>query len=231
MKVGLPRTPASSRSASASEPAPAASPAPPLAARFLADELAAAALARHRSAPAVQGRMARPRARARPRLRPAAATPHPSPPVAHAAAAVIAASPAGSGPACPSVASTVDSVLQALRVSMRAPCAAAPVASDGAVSRSPRPRHRFGMAAAPPTGSHPLDGLLCDPALLVKGLGSLSLLSVALGGPAKVPLLAGGAMPALGSLWVASLDSDEDDDDEELAPRSPLASSEGVVSG
>jgi hypothetical protein len=68
--------------------------------------------------------------------------------------------------------------------------------------------------------------------MLVEGFGSLLLLlSVASNGPADVPLPAGGALPAPGLLWVAFLDSDENDDEEELAPRSPLASSKGIVSG
>jgi hypothetical protein len=46
----------------------------------------------------------------------------------------------------------------------------------------------------------------------------LSLSAVALGDPAEVPLPAGDAMPALSLLWTASLGSDEDGDDEELAP-------------
>jgi hypothetical protein len=74
----------------------------------------------------------------------------------------------------------------------------------------------------PPATSN--SSLASDPAVLVEGLGSLSLsLSpAALGGPAEVPL-ADDELPAPSLLWVASLGSDEDDDDEELAPRSPLA--------
>jgi hypothetical protein len=58
-----------------------------------------------------------------------------------------------------------------------------------------------------------------------------SLLSVALSGPAELPLLNGEALPDPGLLCVAYLDSDEDDDDEELALRSSLTSSKSVVSG
>ncbi|KAK1663422.1 hypothetical protein QYE76_051581 [Lolium multiflorum] len=76
----------------------------------------------------------------------------------------------------------------------------------------------------PPATSN--SSLASDPAVLVEGLGSLSLsLSpAALGGPAEVPL-SDDVLPAPSLLWVDSLGSDEDDDDEELAPRSPLAGS------
>jgi hypothetical protein len=60
--------------------------------------------------------------------------------------------------------------------------------------------------------------------MLVEGLGSLSLSPVALGGPAEVPR-ADDALTAPSLLWVASLDSEKDSDDEELAPWSPLAGS------
>jgi hypothetical protein len=56
-------------------------------------------------------------------------------------------------------------------------------------------------------------------------------MSVATGGLAKVPLPTGDALSSLGLLWVAYLGSDEDEDDEESAPQSTLASSKGVVSG
>jgi hypothetical protein len=46
-----------------------------------------------------------------------------------------------------------------------------------------------------------------------------------------VPLPAGDALLAQDLLWVASVDSDEEEDDQELAPRSSLASSKGVVTG
>jgi hypothetical protein len=52
--------------------------------------------------------------------------------------------------------------------------------------------------------------------LKVKGLGSLSLPQVASGGPAEVPLFAGDVLLTPGLLWVASLGSNEDDEDEEL---------------
>jgi hypothetical protein len=58
-----------------------------------------------------------------------------------------------------------------------------------------------------------------------------ALLSVASGGTAKVPLPADDALLDLGLLWVASLDLEGDREDEDLVPRSPLASSEDVVSG
>jgi hypothetical protein len=70
----------------------------------------------------------------------------------------------------------------------------------------------------------PSSSLASDPAVLVEGLGSLSMSPVASGGPAEVPC-ADEALKAPSLLWVASLDSDEDDDDEELVPQSPLAGS------
>lgn len=105
-------------------------------------------------------------------------------------------------------------------------------AAAGRLAR-PRRRHRAVTAAAPSTGPRPPDGLLCDPAVLVEGLGSLSLPPVASGDPisADVPLPAGDVLPAPSLLWVASLSSNEDDDVEELAPQTPLASTKGVVSG
>jgi hypothetical protein len=54
---------------------------------------------------------------------------------------------------------------------------------------------------------------------------------VASGGLDEVPLPAGNALPALSLLRAASLGSDENNDDEELIPRSPLAATKGVVSG
>ncbi|KAK1617775.1 hypothetical protein QYE76_023292 [Lolium multiflorum] len=107
--------------------------------------------------------------------------------------------------------------------------------------RRPRWLHLFPPVFAPtcwpqlplPTaaGSCPFDGLLCDPSVLVKGLGSLSLLSVASGGTTEVPLPADDALQDVGFIWVASLDLERDGNDEDLVPRSPLASSEDVVSG
>jgi hypothetical protein len=47
--------------------------------------------------------------------------------------------------------------------------------------------HRSVMTAAPPTGPCPPDRLICDPAMLVEWLGSLSVLLVASGGHAEVP--------------------------------------------
>jgi hypothetical protein len=41
----------------------------------------------------------------------------------------------------------------------------------------------------------------------------------------------GVALPAPSLLWVASLSSDEDDDDEVLVPQTPLASAKDDVSG
>jgi hypothetical protein len=46
-----------------------------------------------------------------------------------------------------------------------------------------------------------------------------------------VPHCADVELPVLSQLWVASLSSDEDDDDEVLAPQTPLASAKDVVSG
>jgi hypothetical protein len=57
--------------------------------------------------------------------------------------------------------------------------------------------------------------MLCDRAMLVKGIGSLSLSSVAV----VVPLRAGDAMPVPSLLCDGSLGSDEEDDGDELAPR------------
>jgi hypothetical protein len=45
-----------------------------------------------------------------------------------------------------------------------------------------------------------------------------------------MPLSIGVALPTLDLLWIASLASDDDYDNEELAPRSPLASTKGVAS-
>jgi hypothetical protein len=59
----------------------------------------------------------------------------------------------------------------------------------------------------------------------------LSLSLVASGGPVVVPLHASDVMLVPSLLWNASLGTDEDDDDEELAPQSPLASAKGVVCG
>ncbi|KAK1644447.1 hypothetical protein QYE76_062252 [Lolium multiflorum] len=72
--------------------------------------------------------------------------------------------------------------------------------------------------------------LSSDPAVLVEGLGSLSLspLPVASDGPVEVSC-ADAMMPAPSLLWVASLGSDDDDDDEVLAPQTPLAGSVHVV--
>jgi hypothetical protein len=47
----------------------------------------------------------------------------------------------------------------------------------------------------------------------------------------KLSLPHGVALPASSLLWVASLSSDEDDDDEVLVPQTPLASAKDDVSG
>jgi hypothetical protein len=60
----------------------------------------------------------------------------------------------------------------------------------------------------------------------------MSLLSAASGGPiSEVPLPTGATPPAPSLLWIASLSSDKDEDDEVLASQTPLASAKGVVSG
>jgi hypothetical protein len=77
-----------------------------------------------------------------------------------------------------------------------------------------------------PAVSRLRDGQLYGAAVVVEGLGSLSLLQDVSGSPVcEVPLRAGAAMPALSELWVASLSSDDDEDDE------VLASTKGVVAG
>ncbi|KAK1646404.1 hypothetical protein QYE76_064209 [Lolium multiflorum] len=77
----------------------------------------------------------------------------------------------------------------------------------------PRPYHRNRTVtvAVTPTGPRSSDGLLYDPAVLVEGLGSLSLPPVASDGHAEVA-------------------SDDDDDIGELAPQSLLTSTTGTVS-
>jgi hypothetical protein len=69
--------------------------------------------------------------------------------------------------------------------------------------------------------------------LAVVGLRSLSPIPAASGGAVstEVPLPAGVAMLAPCMFWVDSLCSCEDDDDEELAPWTPSASTNGVVPG
>jgi hypothetical protein len=72
---------------------------------------------------------------------------------------------------------------------------------------------------------------LCDAVVVVEGLGSLSLLPDVSGGPvSEVPLRDGAALPVSSMLWVASLSSDQDDDDEVLVPPTPLASTKGDIS-
>jgi hypothetical protein len=83
-----------------------------------------------------------------------------------------------------------------------------------------------------PTKSCPPDEHLRDAAVVVEGLGSLSLLQDVSGGPiSEVPRCADVELPVSSPLWGASSSSDEDDDDEVLAPQTPLASAEDVVSG
>jgi hypothetical protein len=76
-----------------------------------------------------------------------------------------------------------------------------------------------------------LDGLLCDTVVIVEGLRSLSLPLDASGGlVSEVPFLAN-RPPASSLLWDGSLSSDDDDGDEVLGPKMPLASAKDVVSG
>jgi hypothetical protein len=85
--------------------------------------------------------------------------------------------------------------------------------------------------AASPIASHPLDEQPHDAAVIIVGLGFLSLLPDVSGGPvSEVPLRAGAGLQASSQLWVASLSSDEDDDDEMLAPQTPLAFGRDVAS-
>jgi hypothetical protein len=71
-----------------------------------------------------------------------------------------------------------------------------------------------------------------DSVVVVEGLGSLSLLPAALDDAvSEMPLPHGVALSAPSLLWVASLSSDEDDDDEVLVPQTPLASAKDDVSG
>jgi hypothetical protein len=116
----------------------------------------------------------------------------------------------------------VDSILEAPRESaaMLASSDVASATSGGAVSGSSHPRnsHRSMTADAPPTGTCPPDCLLCDPTVLVEGLGSLSMFSVASCGPTEVPLPTGDALPVPSLLWDASPGSGKDNDGEELAP-------------
>jgi hypothetical protein len=89
---------------------------------------------------------------------------------------------------------------------------------------------KIAMAASPAASCFP-DGQLHDADVIVEGLGFLSLLTDATRGPvSKVPLCSGAVLPASSRLWVASLSSDEDDDDEVLAPQTPSASAKDVVS-
>jgi hypothetical protein len=68
--------------------------------------------------------------------------------------------------------------------------------------------------------------------MIIEGLGFLSLMPDSSGGPvSEVPLRDGAPLQASSQLWVASLSSDEDNDDEVLAPQTPLASAKDVVSG
>uniref|UniRef100_A0ACD5VXY3 Uncharacterized protein n=1 Tax=Avena sativa TaxID=4498 RepID=A0ACD5VXY3_AVESA len=77
-----------------------------------------------------------------------------------------------------------------------------------------------------PTASRPFDEMLRDPAVMVEGLGSLSLLPDDFGGPisAEIPLPVGAALSTMNPLWDASLSSDEDNNDEALVPRTPSSS-------
>jgi hypothetical protein len=73
---------------------------------------------------------------------------------------------------------------------------------------------------------------LCDTAVVVEGLGSLSLSpATSRGSISEVPIPAGTTLLPSSLLWEASLSSDEDDCDEVLAPHTPLASPKGVVFG
>jgi hypothetical protein len=77
----------------------------------------------------------------------------------------------------------------------------------------------------PPAANRPPDRKLCDSAVVVEGLGSLSLSPAATGGTvSEVSPPVGAMLPARVLLWDASLSSDEDEDDEVLAPRTPFVS-------
>jgi hypothetical protein len=95
--------------------------------------------------------------------------------------------------------------------------------SDEDVDEELAPRSPLAVTVG--TTSLPLDGQLCDTVVVVEGLGSLSLLSadVSKGPICEVPLSGGASLPASSELWVASLSSDDDEDDGVLAPQ-------GVVS-
>jgi hypothetical protein len=83
----------------------------------------------------------------------------------------------------------------------------------------------------PPTANRPPNGKLCDSAVVVEGLGSLSLPLAASGGTlSEISPPIGAMLPAPVILWDASLCSDEDEDDEVLAPQTPLASAKGAIS-
>jgi hypothetical protein len=82
------------------------------------------------------------------------------------------------------------------------------------------------------TALHPPDGqLYSDSTVVFEGLGSLSLLPAIDDVLFVMPLPDGVALSASSLLWVASLSSDEDNDDEVLAPRTQLASAKDDVSG
>jgi hypothetical protein len=84
----------------------------------------------------------------------------------------------------------------------------------------------------PPAAYCPPDGKLRDTAVVVEGLGSLSLSPAAMGGTvSEISPPVGAMLPAPVLLLDASLRSDKDEDDEVLALQTPLVSVKGVGSG
>uniref|UniRef100_A0ACD5YJ52 Uncharacterized protein n=1 Tax=Avena sativa TaxID=4498 RepID=A0ACD5YJ52_AVESA len=94
--------------------------------------------------------------------------------------------------------------------------------SDPAIGGKMCRAHRFRKSGmVHPTASRPSDELLRDLAVMVEGLGSLSLPPDDFRGPisAEIPLPIGAALSTVNPLWDASLSSDE-----ALAPRTPSSS-------
>jgi hypothetical protein len=96
--------------------------------------------------------------------------------------------------------------------------------SDPAMGGQKRQARRFrkpGMVY--PAASRPPVDLKRDNAVVVEGLGSLSLQPAASDGHlSEVPIPASAMLPTSSQLWVASLSSDEDDEDDEVLLRRRL---------